>query len=185
MQTMSRRNNGRRQIALGLVAALLTTASAAAEISIECPQGEAGPKLSLIYAGDALSVRDDKGTGSLSASIQGDPAGIFTLYGSGPMDAKMPDAAALDTCLADKLKEQGVTAADTDMLTYSSNACRIKLLPTGTVQKVKAQLTLTSIDKGKAILFTQRQYLTPSAVTGKPLQLDELPVRNCDVLSVP
>ena len=185
MQTMSRRNNGRMQIALGLLAALLTTASAAAGLAIECPQGEAGPKLSLIYTPDAMSVTDGKGTVSLSASIQGDPAGIFTLYGSGPMDAMMPDAAALDECLAAKLAGQGVTAADADMLAYVSNACRLKLTPSGSVQKVQAQLTLTSIDKGKAMLFIQRQYLTPSAVTGKPLRLDEFPTSSCEVMGVP
>ena len=83
------------------------------------------------------------------------------------------------------LRNTGAAAADAHMLAHLSNACRVKLIPSGTVQKVQAQLTLTSIDKGKAVLFVQQQYLMASAVTGKPLQLDEFPVRNCVVLTVP
>jgi hypothetical protein len=61
---MSKRNHGRMQIAPGLVAVLLTNASAAAGLSIEYPQGEAGPKLSLIYALDTLSVTGRQDGGS-------------------------------------------------------------------------------------------------------------------------
>lgn len=181
-------NKGRRvrvNIALGLAAALLINASAAAGVVMECPGGEAGPKLSLTYAVGSLSITEGSSAVSLPASIQGEPAGIFTVYGSGPMFALMPEAAILDECLAAKLKQQGVTAADADMLAYWSNACRLKLMPSGSVQKVQAQLTLTSIDKGKATLFIQRQYLTPSTVTGKPLRLDEFPVRSCEVSDIP
>ena len=185
MQTLNKCGHGRIQMALGLLAALAPAESAAAGLAIECPQSEAGPKLSLSYVPDMLSVTEGVSAASLSASLQGDPAGIFTLYGTGPMDAMMPEASALDECLTAKLKEQGVTAADADMLAYGANACRLKLASSGSVQKVQAQLTLTSVDKGKAILFIQRQYLTPSALTGKPLQLDEFPTRNCEVLSVP
>ncbi len=165
---------------------MLTTANAnGANVTFSCPEGEAGSKLLLSYANDALSIADGNVTTSLPATIQGDAAGIFTVYGSGPMDATMPEPAAMDACLSAKLKEQGVTADDKDMLAYDSNACRVELIPNGTIQKVQAQLTLTSIDKGKATLFIQRQYLTPSTITGLPLQLDEFPTRNCDVVLMP
>lgn len=157
--------------------------TASAEISIECPEGEAEPNLSMIYAHDTLSVTNENSAVSLPATIQGETTGMFTVYGSGTMDAMMPEATALDECLAAELREHGATAADVDMLAYSSNTCRLKLMPSGSLQKVQSQFTLTSTDKGKAMLFVQRQYLKPSAVTGKPLQLDEFPPRNCIVLS--
>lgn len=174
------------KIVQSLLFVMLTTANATAGgIAFTCAAGEAGTKLSLSFNADVLSVTDDKGASSVPASIQGDPEGIFTLYGSGPMEVLMPDAAALDACLSAKLKAQGVTADDKDMLAYDSSACRAMLIANGAIQQAQAQLTLTSIDKGKATLFVQHQYLTPSAVTGKPLQLDEFPTRTCDVAPAP
>lgn len=160
-------------------------ANAATNVSFQCPQNEAGAPISIRYAAETLTVTDEHGTSSLAGFIQGDVTGIFTLSGTGAMSALMPNAMALDLCVAANLKAQAAPATDIDALAYASNACRLKLIPAGSIQNVQAQLTLTSIDKGKAMLFIQRQYMTPSAVTGKPLQLDELPVRNCEVITSP
>jgi hypothetical protein len=156
-----------------------------AEINFHCPQGESGGQMSLHYDGENLAIVEEHGASSLTGTIQGDVNGRFTLYGTGPMDAIMPNAAALDLCLIDKLQEQAVLATDVDAVAYATNSCRLKLTPAGSMLRVQTQLTLTSIDKGKAMLFIQRKYKMPSVVTGKPLQLDELPIRNCNVLSEP
>lgn len=161
------------------------SANAATNVSFQCPQNEAGTPISIRYAAETLTVTDEHGTSSLAGFIQGDVAGIFTLIGTGTMSALMPDAAALDLCVAANLKAHAASVADIDALAYASNACRLKLTPAGSMQNVQAQLTLTSIEKGKAVLFIQRQYMTSSAVTGKPLQLDELPVRNCEAITSP
>ena len=153
----------------------------AADISINCPAAEVGPQVSLRFNGDMLAVTDKDGTNDLAASLQGDAAGVFTIYGSGAMNAMMPNGSELDQCIAEKLKQLGATAADADALGSVSNTCQQKLLPTAVKQNVQVQFTVTSIDKGAATLFIQRQYLTPSAVTGKPLWLDEWPLRNCEV----
>ena len=62
-----------------------------------------------------LSVTDGKGAVSLSASIQGDRLDFHPLWlrSDGRHDA---GCRRTGQCLAAKLKEQGVTAADADML---------------------------------------------------------------------
>ena len=173
------------QVALAFFVITPYSANAAVNLSFQCQKSDAGAQMSIHYAAETLTVIDEHGTSSLAGFIQGDVTGIFTLSGTGAMSALMPDAMALDLCVAANLKAQAAPATDIDALAYASNACRLKLTPAGSIQNVQAQLTLTSIDKGKAMLFLQRQYMTPSAVTGKPLQRDELPVRNCEVINSP
>ncbi len=170
------------QAALG---ALMTTACAASGITMECPQGEAGAKLSLRFEANLLTVMEAENSAVLPASIQLGPSGIFTIYGFGPMEANMPEPAALDACIAAGLKTQGAAADDSGALGYAINACSVKLAPSATSQKVQAQYTLTSIDEGKATLFIQRQYLEPSVVAGKPLQIDLFPTLDCEVSTGP
>ncbi|MGB8817161.1 MAG: hypothetical protein WCC66_04480 [Rhizobiaceae bacterium] len=174
-----------KMAALAALGALMTSGCAAAEITMECPQGEAGAKLSLVYEADTLTVNEADSSATLAGSIQLDPSGIFAIYGSGPTEAKMAEPGALDACVAASLTTQGAVAGDSGALGYAINACSVKLAPSATMQKVQAQYTLTSIDKGKATLFIQRQYFQPSVVTGKPLQIDVFPMRECAVLAGP
>jgi hypothetical protein len=169
------------------IGALMTTApaGASAKVAIDCPADGPTPMMSLRYDADSLSVTHASGTVALPASIQRDPSGMFSIRASGPMEASMPEPAALDQCLAAKLKEQEATAADTGTLDYVAYLCRLKLSPSGTVQKTKTVFTITALDPDKAMLFIQRRYTVPSAVTGKPIQLDEFPLRNCNVLTRP
>jgi hypothetical protein len=110
---------------------------------------------------------------------------MFGIKGSGPMEAVMPDPAAFDDCLVARLKQQDASAADASALAYVVNLCRLKLLSSGSVQKIEAEFTATALDPGKATVSIQRWYAVPSKVTGKPMQLAEFPVRNCDVVKGP
>ena len=164
---------------------LTATAAKAAEILMECPATDHAPKVALRFDADVLSVTDARGTAALRGSLQNIRPGMFGIKGLGPMDAVMPDPAAFDDCLVARLKQQDASAADASALTYVANLCRVKLLPAGRVQKVEAEFTATALDPGKATLFIQRRYTVPSKVTGKPMQLDEFPPRNCDVVKGP
>lgn len=130
-----------------------------------------------------MNVTDADGTAAVSATLQGDPSGMFTIQALGPIEGAMPALDALDGCLAGKLKQQGAVATDTDTLTFVLNQCRLKLATASIRQKVDATFTITSIDKGSASLLLSRRYVVPSAVTGNPMQLDEWPMRECSVVS--
>ena len=170
------------KIAGAVLLTLATATGAAAEILLECPATDHGPKLGLRFDADMLSVTDGRGTANLQAFLQNIRPGMFGIRGSGPMDAVMPDPAALDDCLAARLKQQDASAADASALAYVANLCRLKLMPSGSVQKVEAELTATALDPGTAMVFIQRRYMVPSKLTGKPMQLDEFPPRNCVVV---
>jgi hypothetical protein len=132
-----------------------------------------------------LSVTDARGTAALPASMQQMQPGLFGIKGSGTMDAVMPDPGAFDDCLIARLKQQDANPADPSALAYVANLCRLKLMPSGRVQKVEAEFTATALDPGKATLSVQRSYAVPSKVTGKPMQIAELPARNCNVVKGP
>jgi hypothetical protein len=169
-------------------AVLLTlgaTKGEAAEILMECPATDRAPKVALRFNADILSVTDAQGTSALRGSLQPIQPGVFGIKGSGPMEAVMPDPGAFDDCLVARLKQQDASATNESAVTYVANLCRLKLLPSGSVQKVEAVFTATALDPGKATVFIQRSYTVPSKVTGKPMQLDEFPPRNCDVIKGP
>ena len=97
----------------------------------------------------------------------------------------MPEPAALDSCLLTKLKQQSAMAKDEDAVIYSAGLCRFDLASSQTSQKVDAQLNATSLEGKTAQVFIQRTYTAPSAVSGKPVQIDEWPTRQCAVLAGP
>lgn len=168
--------------------ALLTMAATkaeAAEILMECPATDHGAKVTLRFDADVLSVTDARGTAALPAFFQDIRPGMFGIKGSGPMEAPMPDPAALDDCLVARLKQQDASAADASALAYVANLCRMKLLPSASVQKIEAEITATALDPEKAMVFIQRRYTVPSKVTAKPIQLDEFPPRNCNIVKGP
>ena len=70
-------------------------------------------------------------------------------------------------------------------LAYVANLCRMKLLPSASVQKIEVEITATTLDPEKAMVFIQRRYTVPSKVTAKPIQLDEFPPRNCNIVKGP
>lgn len=170
-----------------ICATLLTLAAsgAEAEIRMDCPATDHAAKMELRFDADVLSVTDARGTSALRGSLQPIAPGMFGLKGTGSMQAMMPDPAAFDDCVVARLKQQDASAADASALTYVANLCRLKLMPSGRVQAIEAEFTATALDPAKATLFIQRSYTMPSKVTGKPMQLDEFPTRNCDVVKGP
>lgn len=171
-----------------ICAALLTLTAAkgaVAETLVECPATDRGQRISLRFDADVLSVTDMRGTAALRGSIQHTQPGMFGIKGSGTMEAVMPDPAAFDDCLTARLKQQDASPTNPSALSYVANLCRMKLLPSGSVQKVEAEITATALDPAKATVFIQRRYMVPSKITGKPMQLDEFPPRNCDVVKGP
>lgn len=158
---------------------------AAAEVVLECPATDHGAQVALRFDADVLSVTDARGTAAVPGSIQHIRPGMFGIKGAGPMEAVMPDPAAFDDCIVARLKQQDASPSDPSALAYVTNLCRLKLLPSGRVQKVDVEFTATALDAGKATLSIQRSYAVPSKVTGKPMQLAEFPVRNCNVIKGP
>lgn len=130
-----------------------------------------------------LNVTDADGTAGMPATLQGDAADMFTIQASGLIEGAMPALEALDGCVAGKLKQQGAAATDTDALTFVLNQCRLQLASASSRQKVDATFIVTSMEKGNASLMISRRYTVPSEVTGAPLQLDEWPMRQCNVAS--
>lgn len=162
-----------------------TATCAMADVVVECPAEGFSPQLTLSFAGDVLTIKDPQGSTTLPAALEPGQANAFTITGHGPMDAMMPEIKALDECLAAKLKEENTTAADENALAYAENACRMTLMPTATTQKTDANYAIFSADPKTALVSIQNTYTAPSAVTGKPLQLDALLPRNCNILSGP
>lgn len=170
-----------RILAFVLAIVLLLGGAHAAEIAITCPADGSALELKLKLDGEQLNVTDTNGTASVPAHIDTDPSGMFAISASGPVEAVMPSLGALDTCIAEKLKAQGMTASDRDVVIFSANQCRLELASSSTKQRVTGNFTVTSMDKGQASLLISHQYTMPSAVTGEPMQLDEWPMRNCEV----
>jgi hypothetical protein len=169
----------------GVLLAAAAATGAAADVHIECPATGHAPPVALRFDANVLSVTDARGTAALPGSMQELQPGSFGIRGAGAMDALMPNPAALDECLAARLKQQGASANDVSALGYVANLCRLKLTPSGSVQEVEAEFTATALDAGKATVFIQRRYKQPSKVTGAPLQLDEVPPRDCAITKGP
>jgi hypothetical protein len=166
-----------------LVSAFLCSTVSAAQITIICPADGPSAELKLQLDGEHLNIIDPKEPVSLAARLDSDPSGAFAIAASGPMSNTMPVLPDLDKCIAAKLKEHGETAAAKDMVIYFTNACRLALAPSATKQLVTASFIVNSFDKGQASLLISNDYLAPSTITGKPLQLNEWPMRQCTVAS--
>ena len=179
------RNAALRAASIGSALLILAATGAAAEIRLDCPAPDPAAKIQLRFDADVLSITDGRGTSALQASLQTIQPGMFGIKGAGPMEAIMPDPAAFDDCVVGRLKQQDASATDPSALAYVANLCRLKLMPSGRVQRVEAAFTATALDPGKATLFIQRSFTVPSKVTGKPMQLDEFPLRSCDIVKGP
>ena len=157
----------------------------AAEISINCPATDIYADLELRLSGVTLTVTDTDGAAELPATLNGDPAGMFTVEAVGTMEGVLPVLADLETCVTAKLAQQGAAASDADALAFGLNQCRLKLTASAVRQKLDASFVVTSLDKGSASLLISRRFIAPSGLTGAPLQLDEWPMRQCNVGPAP
>lgn len=167
-----------------LITAILTVTpleSLANGLKFECPADEAEPQLSLNYQADSLVVSDGKTTATLPATFRGAP-NEFAIQATGPLESLMPDLAAMDKCIAAGLTDQNTTAQDLGVLTYLIVNCRSKTLKTSTQQKVQASIVVTVApdEPNSAYLGFDRNYLTPSTVSGTFLSIPQLlPIRKC------
>lgn len=166
-----------------LVSAFLCSMVSAAQIIIICPADGPSAELKLQLDGEHLNIIDANEAVSLPANFNSDPSGAFEIAASGPMSNTMPVLPDLDKCITGKLNQHGETAAAKDMVIYFTNECRLALAPAATKQLVTASFTVNSFDKGQASLLISNDYLSPSTITGKPLQLNEWPMRQCIVAS--
>lgn len=170
-------------LAAALAGASLCSMASAAQITITCPADGTSAELKLQLDGDHLTITDANEAVSLPANFDSDPSGAFGIAASGPMSSVMPTLPDLDKCIADKLDQQGETAAAKDVVAFFVNQCRLALAPVAKKQPVTARFTINSLDPGEADLLISRDYLAPSTVTGAPLQLNEWPMRQCTVAS--
>lgn len=160
---------------------MLPVLAIAADATFACPAADAAPAIELRFRGDTLDVVDPAGTASLPASLEGDVADMFSVTGFGEADQLVPAPADTDACLASRLKSEGGSADDTDVVASLLAGCQVALADKKTKQPVDLHVTATVIDPGMAMVFVQRTYQTASAVTGAPLTLDEWPTRDCTV----
>ena len=176
-----------RFLAFAILLGVSSLECAATELKFDCAANEVEPQMTLHYSGESLTVKDDKTNTTLVGSFMGSPT-EFHIQCSGPMEAMMPDLAAFDGCLAAGLKKQKTTAQDIDTLTYVEVNCRSEVKQSATLQKIQGSVSVTSdpSQPGMAFLDIERDYLTASTVTGKPLALVQWPpLRSCSFVMVP
>lgn len=153
---------------------------------MSCPAVDGKPELTLSFEGATLSLSDADTSASLPAALELDPTRtLFGIRASGAMKALMPDLAAMDACVKGKLTEQAMPATDADIVGYNINSCRLRLPKLPDTQEVQAELSVTSFEPKVAQLYVANAYIAPSSVTGKPLRIDEWPIRDCVVQSGP
>ena len=175
-------------IKLILITTLLTATSMesfANELKFDCPADEVQTQLTLIYKAESLTISEGSSSTTLAATFMGAPE-EFAIQASGQLESLMPDMAALDKCIAEGLKKQNTTAKDLDTLTYLVVNCRSETIKTSAQQKVHASIVISAGlgEPNTALVNLDRNYLTPSAVTGMFLTLPQWPPnRTCSFLT--
>ncbi len=165
--------------------ATTTLASFANEMKFDCPADEVQPQLTLTYKTETLTINENSSTTTIPATFMGAP-NEFAIQASAELESLMPDLAALDKCIAAGLKNQKTTAKDLDVLTYLTVNCRSETMKTSTQQKVQASITITAGigEPNTALVAIDRNYLTPSTVTGMFLTLPQWPpTRTCSFVT--
>jgi hypothetical protein len=177
-----------------LVVALLCGAVAAqgAPVSIAC-SGQAYGKpyqISLVYQGDAmgtLTVKDNLGEMTLPATwAQGkatdDPAETqmaTSIRAFGGTSTTMPDEAAIEKCLASKLKPDELK--DPDIIAVSIGSCAAAAPIGQTPVPIKVSVEIGIVSPPEAMVFLSRTYVEKSSVGNGTLRLDYLPPPRCQL----
>ena len=172
-------------VLIGLALSLLAGGANAQEIAIACPATDLLGPLVLRFSSNTLELVDAGATATLPASLNGDPAAIYTIAASGTMTAPMPPLAAFDACLSEKLAASGLSAGNTDDVAYVANSCRLQLKDSLEPREITARLEITVMAPGEAGVFITRTYVEPSTVTGAPVELAEFPMRTCPLTKAP
>lgn len=176
-------------VPLIMVSGLLLSAviAEAQTINVNCREqaGDASPRMTFVYDGDAegtLTVKASFGEMTLPATreeqegeIDGQKYSVIGIRAFGETSALMPDQAALDQCIADRLKQNPTD--DGDIRFMQVLACQEKA-EQKTQAPVTAAVTLSISDPPAADVSVNRTYVEPSAVTGKRIALESFPA-NC------
>lgn len=167
-------------VACILAGGLIALPATAAVLRFHCDALDASPEAELAFEGDTLTVVEDGRTATLAGSIEGQPPETYSINASGQGEAALPEATAMDDCLAAALKAQGAAATDGDTVAYLVNSCRLELAPKAVPQAAELSYQLIVMGPEPAQLFVTRTYTTPSVVTGAPIAVPEWPMRNCN-----
>lgn len=169
-------------VACSLAGALIGLPATAAPLRFHCAALDATPEAELTFEDETLTVVEDGHTATLEGSVEGQPPENYTINATGQGEASLPEAAAMDGCLAAALKAQGAAATDGDTVAYLVNSCRLELAPKAVAQTADLSYQLIVMAPEPAQLFVTRTYTMPSSVTGAPIAIPEWPMRNCNLV---
>ena len=154
--------------------------AAAAPLRFHCAALDALPEARLTFENETLTVEENGRSIALDGSIDGRQPENYTISASGRGEVPLPEAAAMDDCLAAALKANGASATDGDSVAFLVNSCQLELAPRAAAQVADLSYQIIVMAPQPAQLFVTRTYTTPSSVTGTPLAVPEWPMRSCD-----
>lgn len=170
----------RALVACSLAGGLVGLPAAAAPLRFHCAALDATPNAELTFENETLTIVEDGRIATLEGSVGGQPPENCTINSTGQGEARLPESAAMDVCLAAALKAQGAAATDGDMVAYLANSCRLELAPKAVTQTADLSYQLIVMAPEPAQLFVTRTYTTPSSATGAPIGIPEWPMRTCN-----
>jgi len=172
---------------LATAATLLGGGAARAEtIRVACAAniGFNAPEMALVYEGGesgSLTVTGGFGTMQLPASKQvregadddGQPLTAINIHASGPANILMPDKAALEACVSEKLVPE--YANDIDVIYATIMGCAQDVPPSAAPVAINASVDITLTPE--VFLGYTRTYDGPTNLPGGEIKLDAFP--NC------
>lgn len=110
-----------------------------------------------------------------TSTVGGETFNVIGIRARGPANARMPEKASMESCLAKNSKPN-----DPDLV-YHTNLCQQQAPLSETALAIDADITITVIDAPLADVYITRAFKDASAATGKPIKVETLPPLQCKV----
>lgn len=110
-----------------------------------------------------------------TSTAGGETFEIIGISARGPANARMPEKAAMESCLA---KNSKLDDAD---LVYHTNLCQQQTPLSKTPVAIDADITITVLEAPNADVYITRSFKDASPTTGKPIKVETLPPLQCKV----
>jgi hypothetical protein len=161
------------------------SSSAQADLKVVC---DANAELKIAgestfdFSGGALKVTGFFGDMQLAATrtdqtstVGGETFNVVGIKASGPANARMPEKANMESCLAKTSKPN-----DPDLV-YRTNLCQQQAPLSKTPVAIDADITITISEAPDADVYITRSFKDASPTTGKPIKVETLPPLQCKV----
>ena len=169
----------------GVITSFMCYGANAEVLTFRC---DAPSEMRIIYDGDAsgtLTIKDASGEMSLPATKEtrqgvGDDGAAMAATGIrayGTVSAVMPDKAAIEACVREKLPADQLSDADIvfgTILSCGSSA------PLGEKPvQIKANVEISVVEPPAAYVFITREFAEPSSLAGGEIELSSMPPPQC------